>query len=190
METMSFSINISELGVSQLYLSEEKLDNVAKWFDMSKINDYEPLPVYDFGNGRYTLTDGHTRAYTMWKSGLKKIRVQLDADEMITCALGQMLYKTDIEWCEKYNVHNVADFGERVLASEKYAVLWLERCKRLHNLLNLSSDYEKICEKYSDLMIYGANIDGSEVYFEDCKGKFYLYRDGGLQEDSLMMENV
>lgn len=97
MENKIFTIKITDLGISQLYINREKLNEVAKWFDISKVNEYDPLPVYDFGNGRYTLTDGHTRAYAMLKNGIQDVRVQLDLDEMITCDLGQQLYRTDIE---------------------------------------------------------------------------------------------
>ncbi len=57
------SYSLVELGISQLYLSEEKIRKVKTWFCPEDQEKLEPLPVHDFGNGRYTLTDGHSRAY-------------------------------------------------------------------------------------------------------------------------------
>lgn len=179
-----FRLNLSQLGISQLYISKEKLYNVSKWFDADKINEYAPLPVYDFGNGRYTLTDGHTRAYIMLKSGITDIKVQLDLDEMVTCDLGQRLYKTDVLWCEKYQMHGVSDFENRIVSAEEYSFLWIERCKRLQNLLVSDFRTEHICATYPDLLLYGANRDLSELYFDDCKGGLYFYKNGIMREET------
>ena len=190
MENKIFTIKITDLGISQLYINREKLNEVAKWFDISKVNEYDPLPVYDFGNGRYTLTDGHTRAYTMLKNGIQDVRVQLDLDEMITCDLGKQLYRTDIEWCNKYRMHGVSDFENKIISNEQYSVLWLERCKRLYNLLSADFSTDSLNKKFPDLLLYGANTDLSEFHFDDCKGSLYLYKDGVLQKDLFMMEKI
>lgn len=190
MENKIFAIKIADLGISQLYINREKLNGVAKWFDVSRVNEYEPLPVYDFGNGRYTLTNGHTRAYTMLKNGIHDVRVQLDLDEMITCDLGQQLYKIDIEWCNKHGMHSVSDFESRIISNELYSVLWLERCKRLYNLLSSDFSTDNLSKNFPDLLLYGANTDLSEFYFDDCNGKFYLCKDGVLQKDLFMMEKI
>ena len=183
MENKIFTVNIADLGISQLYINKEKLDRVSEWFDADRASEYEPLPVYDFENGRYTLTDGHTRAYTMLKNGMQTVRVKLDCDEMITCDLGQKLYKTDIDWCEKYGMRGVGDFENRVISAEQYSVLWLERCKRLYNLLSSDLSADNVRNKFPDLLLYGASQDLSELYFDDCRGGFYLYKNGVLQEE-------
>lgn len=190
MENEIFTIKITDLGISQLYINREKLNEVAKWFDISKVNEYDPLPVYNFGNGRYTLTDGYTRAYTMLKNGVQDVRVQLDLDEMITCDLGQQLYRTDIEWCNKYGMHGVSDFEKKIISNEQYSVLWLERCKRLYNLLSADFSTDSLNKNFPDLLLYGANTDLSEFYFDDCKGKFYLCKNRVMYEDLFMMEKI
>lgn len=89
-----FYIDIDELGLSQLYLNQEKVQNISAWFDPLKIDEYEPLLVYDFcGNGKYVLIDGHTRAFSYYKSGCCKIPVRIDNDEIVTCDIGRRLYK-------------------------------------------------------------------------------------------------
>ena len=108
-----FSADIAELGISQMYLCEERVLGVEKWFDMAKLGEYV-LPVFDFGNGRLTLTDGHSRAFVMLKNGAKSVAVELDNDEMITSELGQRLYKRDIEWCGTRGLFGIADLAGRM----------------------------------------------------------------------------
>ena len=47
-----FKINTLSLGISQIYLNKRKVDEVNKWIDVSKMDRYPPLPVFDFGDGR------------------------------------------------------------------------------------------------------------------------------------------
>ncbi len=37
MENKIFTIKITDLDISQLYINKEKLNGVAKWFDVSKV---------------------------------------------------------------------------------------------------------------------------------------------------------
>ena len=62
-------IDIDMLGLSQIYLNSDKIKSVEEWFNPHHMEFFQPLPVYDFGNNVYTLTDGHTRAYVAYKSG-------------------------------------------------------------------------------------------------------------------------
>ena len=89
----TFYINIDELGLSQIFLNQDKVENILAWFEPLKINEYEPLPVHNFlESGKFVLTDGHTRAYVLYRSGVKKIPVMIDNDEIVTCKLGKKLY--------------------------------------------------------------------------------------------------
>ena len=54
-------LNIDLLGLSQIYLSSDKIASVMEWFDPQRMDNFQPLPVHDFGNNIYALTDGHTR---------------------------------------------------------------------------------------------------------------------------------
>ena len=44
-----------ELGISQMYLNEKKIRAVEEWFDPYNLSNLDPMPVHDFGNGKYTL---------------------------------------------------------------------------------------------------------------------------------------
>lgn len=81
-ENELFYISIDELRLSQLYLNQDKVDKVFAWFNPLRIDEYDPLPVHDFSKkGKYVLTDGHTRAYVLYKSGVGHIPVVIDNDE-------------------------------------------------------------------------------------------------------------
>lgn len=66
---------IDALGLSQIYLSAQKLAAVSQWFDPQSMEHFRPLPVHHFGDGRYTLVDGHTRAYLAYQSGVTSLPV-------------------------------------------------------------------------------------------------------------------
>lgn len=38
-----------ELGLSQIYLNEAKLEAIETWFDPNNLSNMEPLTVHDFG---------------------------------------------------------------------------------------------------------------------------------------------
>ena len=102
-----------------------------------------PLPVYDFGNGRLTLTDGHSRAFIAYQYNLK-IPIIYDTDDIVICKEGQLLYKNDINWCQRFNIHTVADLESRIVDSTDYQYLWIERCNRAYNLLTKVNENERI----------------------------------------------
>ncbi|MDE7192433.1 MAG: hypothetical protein K2O14_00550 [Oscillospiraceae bacterium] len=177
-----FSADIAELGISQMYLCRERVLGVEKWFDMSRIGEYA-LPVFDFGNGRLTLTDGHSRAFVMLKNGVKSVTVRLDNDEMITSELGQRLYKKDIEWCGERGLHSIADLSGRILPEIAFDVLWRQRCGRLYNLFTATdlSFAEKAEMLFPQLTLYGAG-SGGELYFESGE-RYFVYKNGELTEE-------
>lgn len=107
------TINILELGLSQMYLSIDKINGVKSWFVPDRIMEYQALPVHDFGNGRYTLTDGHSRAYVAFRAGIDYIPVIYDLDAMVTNPTGQMLYKNDIVWCDRFGLKNISHLEKR-----------------------------------------------------------------------------
>lgn len=166
----------TDLGVSQLYLNQSKLEDVKKWFDPNHMDLCTPLPVCDFGNGRLTLTDGHSRAFIAYQYKVK-IPVIYDTDEIVTSNEGQQLYKNDIVWCQRFNIQTVADLETRIVDSSEYQSLWIDRCDRAYNLLTQTNEYERleIQRQYSDLFLYGANNDLTIYYFENDQGQLFEF---------------
>lgn len=165
-------IEPTDLGISQLYLNKSKLGDIEKWFDPNNMSLCQPLPVHDFGDGRLTLTDGHSRAFIAYQHKAK-VPIVYDMDGIVICEEGQLLYKNDIVWCRRFNLRTVADLENRIVTSSEYQSLWIDRCEQAYNLLTRTSDYERadIQRQCPDLFLYGANEDLTIYFFEDLKGK-------------------
>lgn len=171
-------IPISELGVSQLYLNKKKLKEIYKWFNPSNIEKYPPLPVHGFGDGRYTLTDGHSRAYIAFKAGITHIPVIYDTDDIVVSDLGLLQYRNNIEWCRRHKILTVADFENKIISDKHYKKLWIERCDKIYNLLTQTTEDARkaLNNKHSNLFIYGASEDLTTLYFEDSDGELFEFK--------------
>ena len=179
------SYPLLELGLSQIYLNERKIAVIERWFNLNDMSIFEPLPVRDFGNGRYTLTDGHSRAYVAYKSGLTQIPIVYDNDDMVAGKIGQMLYRADIEWCNRFYIENISHLENRILTCEEYQQLWIGRCDRSYELLTQTTENERkvIQNKVPELFLYGAAEDFSEIYFENADGDSFVYKNGLLKAE-------
>ena len=170
----------TDLGISQLYLNQSKLRNVEKWFDPNNMNLCQPLPVHDFGDGRLTLTDGHSRAFIAYQHKTK-VPIVYDTDDIVTCDEGQLLYKNDIVWCRRFHLRTIADLENRIVDDSEYQSLWIDRCEQAHNLLNQTNDYERadIQRQYPDLFLYGANEDFTICFFENLQEELFEFSRNG-----------
>ena len=166
----------ADLGISQLYLNKSKLIDIEKWFDSKRMTLCQPIPVYDFGDGRLTLTDGHSRAFIAHQHKTK-IPIVYDTDDIVTNELGQQLYKNDIAWCRRFNLQTVADLEPRIVGSSQYQCLWVERCERAYNLLTKTKERERlqIERQHTDLFLYGANAELTLFYFENQQGQLFEF---------------
>ena len=163
---------VADLGVSQIFLNEDKLTNIRSWFNPSDLSNFDPLPVHDFGNDSLTLTDGHSRAFLAYTMGVNMVPITYDQDDIVTSATGQMLYKNNIVWCERFKIHSVSDLKNRIIPDSMYHDLWIGRCDKAYNLLTQTTEKqrEKWQSMYSDLYLYGASKDLSLLFFENKQG--------------------
>lgn len=168
---------ITELGLSQIYLNKEKLLNIEKWFNPDDLSNFHPLPVHDFGNGRLTLTDGHSRAFIAYKYGLDKIPVLYDTDDMIISKTGQLLYKNDIIWCERFHLNDISDLETRIITNEEYQTLWIGRCDKAYNLLTQTTEEQRIDLNllHSNLFLYGSSENLDILFFENEEGEIFEF---------------
>lgn len=175
-------IEIDSLGISQIYLSSKKIASVTEWFDASNTADIHPLPVHDFGNNKYTLTDGHTRAYVAYKCGVSSLPVFYDNDDIITNPIGKEMYMMDIEWAKRFELLSIARLENRILNEADYQKLWIERCDRCYNLITKTSIGERaqFQQLSPDFFLYGASEDISVLFFENKYGELFLYEDNVL----------
>ena len=172
----------TDLGVSQLYLNKSKLEAIKKWFNPNHMELCAPLPVRDFGNGRLTLTDGHSRAFVAYQYKVK-IPIVYDMDDMVTSETGQQLYKNDIVWCQRFHIETIADLYNRIVDYSKYQSLWVKRCDFAYNLLTQTSEEERfqIQNRHPDLYLYGADKNLTIFYFENVQGQLFEF--GRTAED-------
>ena len=172
-------INIDELGLSQIYISKEKYASVTEWFHPENMEAFQPVSVYDFGNGVYTLTDGHTRALVAYQNGVSAVPAIYENDDIVTEHIGQKLYKADIEWCARFGLSHIKHLENRILSNPQYEQLWIERCNRSYNLImgTTESDRQKLQKLNPALFLYGASEEMSELYFENASGDLFVFRE-------------
>ncbi|MBS3782599.1 MAG: hypothetical protein KGY68_08365, partial [Candidatus Thermoplasmatota archaeon] len=170
-------VRIDEVTPSQLYLSSDRLKRLE-----GKEQDLEPLPIKHIGD-RLFFTDGHHRAFTLFKKGREEIEVYEDEDD-----LDWFKYLICVDWCEKEGIESVNGLEERIVSEEDFKELWIERCQDMHKRVEedmfeyVHIKEEKdvgrkgdICESVIRSLpdwfgIEQANLD----YIEGVKDKFFL----------------
>ena len=175
-------INIECLKLTQIYLSQKKIDNVLAWFEPS-LSNFDPISARDFlNNGNLHITDGHTRTFIAWQNGVKQIPYIYDEDEIVTCELGQIQYEEDIIWCNRFNLQQISDLSDRILSEQGYEELWRGRCGKMYDLKvalfekticlkEFNVKKEKLEEK--GLFIYGISEDLKTLYYESNLGELF-----------------
>lgn len=128
-ESGAFLVAIDRLQPSQLYVSAEKLARVREMIASSGPASLAPLPVVRLGKDE-VLTDGHTRAYAAWSSGQRSLRVAWDRDE-----LDMEAYAICVGWCTGEGIRAISGLEDRVVSTDAYQRLWLDRCAAMHRLL-------------------------------------------------------
>ncbi len=124
--TSARTLPIEDVRPTQLYLSAKKLRRVLEWFDFDEPN-HGSLPAFEH-DGRWYLSDGHTRAFAAYLAGAETLRIERDREIREAYDFG--LYLECVDWCRDADVESVADLRGRVLEPETYEAQWLERCRR------------------------------------------------------------
>ncbi len=171
-----------DLGMSQIYLNADKIKEIEKWFKQDDMSVFKPISVHDFGNGKYTIVDGHSRAYVAYKYGITQVPIIYNNDDIITGNIGQSLYRADLEWCNRFHIENISHLENRILTGDEYQRLWIERCDRSYDLLTQTTEKEReqIQNQVPELFLYGAEEDLSKMYFENSSGELFVYSDSGI----------
>ena len=124
-----FKANLSQIQPSQLYISAEKLASLLASKALIDANAFKAVPVKKLGS-RVVFTDGHTRAFALFQSGVSEICVYLDDDE-----LDWEAYQICVDWCVKENICSIEDLKDRIISEEDYKILWLKRCSDMQSML-------------------------------------------------------
>lgn len=123
----TFPMKMDVIQPTQLYISFEKLDTVMKNLRRNKPLIVDPIPMKKL-DGQIVFVDGHTRAFAAFLLGLSEIPVywedeELDWDE----------YRICVGWCNEEGIYAISDLKERVVPQKDYQVLWLDRCRKMQN---------------------------------------------------------
>lgn len=122
--TEPFTLPLTAVQPSQLYLDGAKLSLVTGWFDFDAPN-YDPLPVRKFDD-RWTLTDGHTRAFVAHLSGAEELRVVRDTD-----GISVSKYELCVSWCRDEGITAISNLVGHVITNEAFKTRWIDRCQSL-----------------------------------------------------------
>ena len=167
---------LADISPSQIYISEEKLRRIRKWFSPEALLR-EPLPVRDFGHGRYTFTDGHTRAMCAYLSGMRTIPAIYDSDPIVSTPEAHMLYRMDVEWCRRFGILTIADLSARIISGADYTKLWHARCDAAYELMTRTTAARRAAAeaRHPGLFIYGMSADAQTLYFENAAGDLFEF---------------
>ena len=128
----SFAIDLSQVQPSQLFVSAAKLQRVLGRYDTQNAAFMAPIPVKHLGEN-LIFTDGHTRALAAHLRGEAEIRVVWDEDD-----LDWETHEICVGWCKQEGIRHIADLEDRVISSDEYEVLWLQRSQAMQRNLELS----------------------------------------------------
>jgi hypothetical protein len=126
---MAFKITLSTVQPTQLYISTQKLEQLISSYP----DDFLPIPLKKL-NGRIIFTDGHTRALAAHLQGHTEIAAVWDEDE-----LDWVAYQVCVDWCLAAGIHTIANLQDQIVAPDDYQKLWLDRCQKMQNELNIKN---------------------------------------------------
>lgn len=118
-----FEVNIDELKPGQLYLNEDKVISVSRWFDRDTFFDF--IEVIEIDN-HYSVIDGHTRLFHAYIQNLKSIPVKVYKPKNNELELS--LYKECATWCQKSDIRHIKDLENRIVSSEIFYEKWIQHC--------------------------------------------------------------
>lgn len=120
-------MKVTDIRLSQLYLSEEKLTRVREWFT-ADLHNYTPIVVRQFSwSEKPVLLDGHTRLFVAVEKGLTTLPVLFDEEVLLPEV--EKLYQECAQWCEKEQLFSIADLSQRILSPKEYEEKWIGPCQ-------------------------------------------------------------
>jgi hypothetical protein len=121
-----FRLRLDAMQPSQLYISAGKLEAIEATWDPGDPDALPPIPVKVL-DGRLVSTDGHTRGVALVRAGYEEVWAVWEEDEWDWEA-----YRICIQWCFDAGITSMPDLADRIVGSDAYQRLWLDRCSRMH----------------------------------------------------------
>lgn len=161
---------ISDLGISQLHLNAQELQEASASFSMENLCA-DPIKVYDFGNDRLTISlpMDTSRAFLAWQAGMSSVPVVYDPEDYLEFEGMQPLLLDDILWGEKLGLHSVIQLKDRILGPEDFQYRVILRCERSYDLFMETNPAHlpAYAALRPDLHLFGISDDLRTLYFED-----------------------
>ena len=136
-------VNIKDLHPSQLYLSEEKLQDIQMLYQSVEKHNINPISVLAYGNC-FLITDGHHRAYQALLVGQDTISAEFDRDG------GDELYHLYAQACEKRKIYSVLDLKNHILPEDEYEAKWYNWCDGFNQAAELVLGVENDDKNHSN----------------------------------------
>ena len=116
------TLTLRDIQPSQFWISEGKLEEIAKWFDPNDLSNFEPITI-KLLDGIPMMTDGHTRAVAAIRAGLERVPLVWEPDEW-----DWDMYRACVQACRARGVASPYDLVERVVPVWEYQTLWNDWC--------------------------------------------------------------
>ena len=123
------TLRINDLQPSQFYISEEKIDNIKKWFNPQDLSNFEPIPIKEL-DGQVVITDGHTRLVVALLSGLDSVPLVWDEDE-----LNWDMYRECVKECKKLGITSPSNLLTRIISKDEYDIKWNKWCDEMQKTI-------------------------------------------------------
>ena len=123
------SLRINDLQPSQFYISEEKINNIKKWFSPRDLSNFEPIPIKEL-DGQVVITDGHTRLVMALLSGLDSVPLVWDEDE-----LNWDMYRECVKECKKLGITSPSNLLTRIISKDEYDIKWNKWCDEMQKTI-------------------------------------------------------
>ena len=130
-----FTIKRSDLSCSQPYLNQKKCEAIKK-MTIEELS----FPVFKF-QGKYYLTDGHSRAFICDK---EELTVYLDRD--LRHPTQRKAYETYVKWTLALGVKSIDDLADHIVDEKEFEKLWINRCTEYY--ADLQANLERLSSKY------------------------------------------
>lgn len=121
------NLTLADIHPSQFYISQKKIDGILLWFQKDDLSNFEPILI-KLLNGIPVITDGHTRAVVAIKSGLTKVPLRWDEDEM-----DWEMYQRCVDTCKEKGISTPYDLVDCIVSAEEYKLLWIDWCDKMHD---------------------------------------------------------
>ena len=123
------TLRINDLQPSQFYISEEKINNIKKWFSPRDLSNFEPIPIKEL-DGQVVITDGHTRLVMALLSGLDSVPLVWDEDE-----LNWDMYRECVKECKKLGITSPSNLLTRIISKDEYEIKWNKWCDEMQKTI-------------------------------------------------------